>query len=165
MRRQFQARSHMIISGMALLVALHVLAAVVGVGGMFFVYMVLRHSVGPLEPAAWLALWHRVFARFFPWVWASIVLLVVSGYGMLFLYFGGFTGAEVHVHLMQGMGIVMMMLFLHLFFAPWRRFAEAVRREVYSEAAKELDQIRHIVAINLVLGLLTVIVGASGRFW
>jgi hypothetical protein len=28
-----------------------------------------------------------------------------------------------------------------------------------------LDQIRIIVAINLVLGLLTVIVGASGRFW
>ena len=109
---------------MALLVALHVLAAVVWVGGMFFAYMVLRHSVGPLEPAARLALWHRVFGRFFPWVWASIVLLVLSGYGMLFLYFGGFTGAGVHVHLMQGMGIVMMLLFLHLFFAPWRRFGQ-----------------------------------------
>ena len=150
---------------MALLVALHVLAAVVWVGGMFFAYIVLRHAVGPLEPAARLALWHRVLGRFFPWVWASIVLLVVSGYGMLFLYFGGFTGAGVHVHLMQGMGIVMMLLFLHLFFAPWRRFGQAVEREAYSEAAKELDQIRHIVAINLVLGLLTVIMGASGRFW
>ena len=31
---------------MALLVALHVLSAVVWVGGMFFAYMVLRHSVG-----------------------------------------------------------------------------------------------------------------------
>jgi uncharacterized membrane protein len=36
-----------------------------------------------------------------------------------------------------------------------------VRREL----ASRLDQIRRIVAINRVLGLLTVIVGASGRFW
>jgi uncharacterized membrane protein len=43
--------------------------------------------------------------------------------------------------------------------------AFAVEREAFIEAAKDLDQIRRIVAINLVLGLLTVIVGASGRFW
>jgi uncharacterized membrane protein len=63
------------------------------------------------------------------------------------------------------MGIVMMLLFLHLFFAPWRRFGQAVESGAFSEAAEELNQIRHIVAINLGLGLLTVIVGASGRFW
>jgi uncharacterized membrane protein len=42
-----------------------------------------------------------------------------------------------------------------------RRFGHAVERKAFPEAAKELDQIRHIVAINLVLGLLTVSVGAS----
>jgi uncharacterized membrane protein len=150
---------------MTILVTLHVLAAVVWVGGMFFAYMVLRQSAGPLEPAVRLALWHRVFRRFFPWVWASIVLLLVSGYAMIFLYLGGFAGTGLHVHLMQGTGIVMMMLFLHLFFAPWRRFSNAVEREAFSEAAKALDQIRRLVAINLVLGLVTVMVGASGRFW
>lgn len=150
---------------MTILLTLHVVAAVIWVGGMFFAYMVLRQSVGPLEPVVRLALWHRIFRRFFPWVWASIVLLLVSGYGMLFLYFGGFAGAGLHIHLMQGTGILMMLLFLHLFFAPWRRFGQAVAREAFPEAAKELDQIRRIVAINLVLGLLTVIVGASGRFW
>jgi uncharacterized membrane protein len=62
-------------------------------------------------------------------------------------------------------GIVMMPLFLHPFFGPWRRFGHAVEREAVPEAAKPLDQIRRIVATNLVLGLLTVIVGASGRFW
>jgi len=150
---------------MQILIALHVIAAVVWVGGMFFAYMVLRHSVGPLESAVRLALWHRIFRRFFPWVWASIVLLLVSGYGMLFLYFGGFAGAGPHIYVMQGTGIMMMLLFLYLFFVPWRRFGHAVEREAFPEAAKELDQIRRIVAINLVLGLLTVIVGASGRFW
>ena len=150
---------------MPIFVTLHVLAAVIWVGGMFFAYMVLRQSVGPIEPAVRLALWHRVFRRFFPWVWASIVLLLVSGYAMIFLYLGGFAGTGLHVHLMQGMGIVMMMLFVHLFFAPWRRFSNAVERDAFLEAAKALDQIRRIVAINLVLGLVTVMVGASGRFW
>jgi uncharacterized membrane protein len=150
---------------MAILVTLHILAALVWVGGMFFAYMVLRQAAGPLEPAVRLALWHRIFHRFFPWVWASIVLLLVSGYSMLLLYFGGFAEAPLHINLMQGTGILMMLLFLHLFFSPWRRFCHAMERDALPEAARELDQIRRIVAINLVLGLLTVIVGASGRFW
>ena len=150
---------------MILLVALHALAAVVWVGGMFFAYMVLRPSAGPLDPQLRLALWHRVFGRFFPWVGASIAVLLMSGYAMLFLRFGGFAGAGLHIHVMQATGILMMLLFLHLFFVPWRRFSRAVETGALAEAAKELDQIRRIVAINLVLGLLTVTVGASGRFW
>ena len=70
----------------------------------------------------------------------------------------GSPALGLYIHLMQGTGIVMMLLFLHLFFAPWRRFRHAVEREAFPEAASELDQIRRIVAINLVLGLLTVIV-------
>jgi uncharacterized membrane protein len=150
---------------MTLLIALHILAAVVWVGGMFFAYMVLRPSAGPLEPPSRLALWQRVFGRFFPWVWVSIAVLLLSGYAMLFLRFGGFAGAAPHIHVMQLTGILMMLLFLHLYFVPWRRFARAVETGALAEAAASLNQIRSIVAINLVLGLLTVAVGASGRFW
>ena len=65
----------------------------------------------------------------------------------------------------KAIGIVMMLIFVHLFFAPWRRFRIAVEGQRFPEAAKSLNQIRLIVAANLLLGLLTVIVGASGRFW
>ena len=150
---------------MPLLIALHILAAVVWVGGIFFAYMVLRPSAGPLEPPARLAMWRRVFGRFFPWVWASIAILLISGYTMLFLHFGGFAGAGLHINVMQLTGIVMTLLFLHLYFAPWRRFSRAVEAGALQDAAKQLNQIRRIVAVNLVLGLLTVAVGASGRFW
>lgn len=150
---------------MALLIPLHVLAVLVWVGGMFFAYMVLRPSAGPLETEARLTLWHRVFSRFFPWVWASIVLLLASGYGMMLSTFGGFAGAGLYINVMQGLGIVMMLLFLHLFFAPWRRYSAAVQAKHFPEAAKQLGQIRRIVGVNLVLGLLTIVVGASGRFW
>jgi uncharacterized membrane protein len=149
----------------ATLVGLHVIAAVIWVGGMFFAYMVLRPSAGPLDPPLRLAFWQRVFSRFFPWVWASILVLLASGYAMLFLRFGGFQTAPLHVNVMQLTGIVMMLLFFHLFFAPWRRFSRAVHSKAFAEAAMELNQIRRIVAINLALGLITVIAGASGRFW
>jgi uncharacterized membrane protein len=150
---------------MAMLVALHALAAVAWVGGMFFAYMVLRPSAGPLEPRLRLALWQRVFSRFFPWVWASIAVLLASGYAMLFLHFGGFTGAGLHIHVMQATGILMMLLFLHLFFVPWRRFSGAVEAGQFDSAAHSLNQMRRIVAINLVLGIITIAAGASGRFW
>jgi uncharacterized membrane protein len=150
---------------MALLVAIHVLAAAVWVGGMFFAYMVLRPAAGPLESEARVTLWNRVFGRFFPWVWASIVVLLASGYAMMFLSFGGFVGAELYIYVMQGIGIVMMLLFLHLFFGPWRHFGDAVASKNFPRAAERLGQIRRIVAVNLALGLLTIVVGASGRFW
>jgi uncharacterized membrane protein len=149
----------------AVLIALHVLAVAVWVGGMFFAYMVLRPSAGPLAAETRLQLWHGVFRRFFPWVWASIAILLASGYGMLILYFGGFAGAGLYVQLMQGLGIVMMLLFLHLYFGPWRRFGAAVAGGHFPEAVMRLAQIRRIVALNLGLGLVTIVVGASGRFW
>src|SRR5271154_1111262 len=94
---------------------LHIVSAVVWVGGMFFALMVLRPASGPLDPPARLALWQRVFDRFFPWVIAAIALLLVSGYAMVFEVFGGFAGIGLHVHLMQATGIVMILIFLHLY--------------------------------------------------
>jgi uncharacterized membrane protein len=150
---------------MIVLLSLHILAAVIWVGGMFFAYMALRPAAGKLDPAQRLPLWHRVFQRFFPWVWASIAALLVSGYAMVFLYLGGMRGVGVHVHAMQGIGILMMLLFSHLFFVPWRRFQAAIERGELPEAARNLEQIRVIVATNLVLGLIVVVIGASGRWW
>ena len=78
---------------------------------------------------------------------------------------GGFAGAGVHVHIMQATGLLMMALFLHLYFAPWRRLRRALAAGDHQAAAVQLDQIRRIVAINLVLGIITVLVGSTGRFW
>src|SRR5881227_2378950 len=132
---------------------------------MFFALLVLRPATGALEPGARLDLWLRVFERFFVWVFAAIVLLLASGYAMIFGVYAGFSGIGLHVHIMQATGIVMMLLFFHLYFAPWRRFCAALAQDDRAQAARQLDQIRRIVAINLVLGLITVAVGSSGRYW
>jgi uncharacterized membrane protein len=150
---------------MAAGIALHTLAAVIWVGGMFFAYLVLRPSAGALEPAIRLALWQRVFSRFFPWVWLSIAVLLASGFSMIFMGFGGFGAAGTYVHAMTALGIVMMAIYTHLYFAPWKRFRRAVAAEDWPGAGKELGQIRRIVAINLTLGLITVVIGASGRYF
>jgi uncharacterized membrane protein len=143
----------------------HVLAAVIWVGGMFFAYVVLRPASGALEPHPRLELWGRVFRQFFPWVWASVVALLLSGYGMVFFALGGFGAAGVHVHIMQAIGLLMMVLFLHLYFAPWARLRRALEAGDDKMAARQLGQIRWMVATNLVLGLLTAAIGASGRYW
>jgi len=143
----------------------HIWAAVVWVGGMFFAYLVLRPSVSPLDPGVRQQLWVRVFGRLFNWVIAAIVLLLASGYGMVFGVFAGFAGVGLHVNIMQGTGIIMMLLFFHMYFAPWRRFRAAVARQDWAEGGRQIEQIRRLVAINLVLGLITVAIGASGRYW
>jgi uncharacterized membrane protein len=144
---------------------LHIFSAVVWVGGMFFALIVLRPATVALEPGARLDLWLRVFERFFVWVFAAIVLLLASGYAMVFGVYAGFRGIGLHVHIMQGLGIIMMLLFFHLYFAPWRRFRAALAGQDHAAAGRQLGQIRMIVTINLLLGLVTVAVGSSGRYW
>jgi uncharacterized membrane protein len=143
----------------------HILSAVVWVGGMFFALIVLRPATAALEPGARLDLWLGVFERFFVWVIAAIVLLLASGYAMIFGVYSGFRGIGLHVHIMQALGIVMMLLFFHLYFAPWRRYRAALTRRDQAAAAGQLAQIRAIVTINLLLGLVTVAVGSRGRYW
>ncbi|HEV2335616.1 MAG TPA: CopD family protein [Stellaceae bacterium] len=148
-----------------LALVVHSLAAVVWVGGMFFALAVLRPATAVLEPGPRLLLWSGVLERFFLWVFAAIALLLASGYGMIFGVYAGFRGIGLHINLMQGLGIIMVLLFFHLYFAPWRRFRAALARQDYPAAASQLNQIRLIVTINLILGLVTVAVGSSGRYW
>jgi uncharacterized membrane protein len=148
-----------------LLLAVHLLAAVFWVGGMAFAYTVLRPAAGPLDPSLRLPLWHRIFSRFLPWVGVSIVALLATGLAMMFLVFGGPSTNPLYVQVMATIGIVMMLLYLHLVFAPWRRFRAALDSGALPEAARRLNQIRIIVAINLVLGILTLVVGGTGRYW
>ena len=146
-------------------IVLHILSAVLWVGGMFFAHQVLRPvAAQQFEPPQRLKLWTQVFRRFFPWVWGCIVLLLLSGYWMVFRLFGGMSGIGLHIHIMQALGWLMILLFMHLYFAPFRRLKEAVITEQWPEAGKRLNQIRLIVGINLVLGLIVIAIAAGARY-
>ena len=149
----------------ALALMFHIFGAVVWVGGMFAAYVCLRPAAGALEPPQRLALWRRFFAKFFPWVWISILLLLASGYWMLLTTFGGFKGAPLYINLMQTIGLVMIALFVWLFHGPWLKFKRAVDAQDWPSAAVQLSRIRQIIMINLPLGLIVVIIGGTGRYW
>jgi uncharacterized membrane protein len=71
----------------------------------------------------------------------------------------------LHVVIMESLGIIMILAFAHLYFAPWKRFRNAVDGGDFPTAATQLNQIRRIVEFNLALGLIVVVVGATGRYW
>lgn len=150
---------------MAYLVALHAIAAVIWVGGMVFAYHVARPAVGPFEPPQRQGFWRRAFGRFFWIVGAAIVVLLGTGYAMMFEGFGGFAGVGLYVHLMQGGGWLMVLLFLGLLCLPYRRFLNALDAKDPKAAGAALDAIRRIIHLNLYLGLIVVAIGASGRYW
>jgi uncharacterized membrane protein len=148
---------------MSIAIALHFLAAVIWVGGMFFAYMAQRPAAGELELGERLALWSRTFARFFPWVWVCVLTLLATGYWMIFAFFGGMKHVGLHVHLMQGLGILMMLIFFHVFFAPYRRLNKALVRGDLELGNKNLATIRKLIATNMSLGLIVVVVASAGR--
>ena len=150
---------------MSIAVTLHLLAAVLWVGGMFFAYVCLRPAALALAPPQRMPLWAGAFARFFPWVWAAVVLLPATGYWMIFNVFGGMGQAGLYIHLMQGLGIVMIAIYLHVFFAPYRRLQRAVAAADFAAAGQQLGEIRRLIAVNLGLGLVTVVVGSAGKYW
>lgn len=150
---------------MALAITLHLLAVIIWIGGMFFAYMALRPVAGNLlEPPVRLALWSGVFKRFFPWVWLSIIVLLGSGFWMIFAELGGMANVGIHIHIMLGLGILMMLLFMHIYFGPFRRLQHAVIESNWETGGVKLNQIRVLVKTNLILGLLVVIIATAGRY-
>ena len=147
---------------MTLSLFLHVLSVVVWVGGMFFAYMALRPvAAGVLEPPLRLALWAGVFDKFFPWVWASVALILLSGLHMLML-FGG-ASAPLYALAMLALGVVMMLIFGHVFFSPYRKLKRAVAAQDWKSGGAALGQIRMLIGINLSIGLFIIAVVYLGR--
>ena len=144
----------------SVLLALHLLAAVGWVGGMAFAHFALRPSLGQLHASDRLALMAQVLERFLSGVAVAAVVLPVTGYILIFGIYGGFGGVGWHVHVMQALGWIMILLFLHLRFAPYRRFRRALEAGDRATAAGNLDMVRRIVAINLALGTAVVVVAA-----
>ena len=141
---------------------LHLLAALVWVGGMFFAWMVLRPAViAALEGPSRLKGWVQVFPRFFAWVWAAVVLLPITGIGMIQLNFTGFETAPRYVQIMMGLYVVMVALFLRIQSLQLPELRRAVEAEQWAEGAAALGNIRRLVGINLIIGLAVVMLAAA----
>ncbi len=147
---------------MKLFLMAHILGVTVWVGGMFFAYMALRPaSVELLETPERLLLWNGVLRRFLSWVWVAIGLILASGLGMIMML-GGFAKVAWPIHAMFALGVVMMLIFAHVYFAGYSRLKRYVAGREWPAAGKALIQVRMFVGMNLIIGLITIVIGTLG---
>jgi uncharacterized membrane protein len=149
----------------AILIVLHLLASLVWVGGMFFAHSALRPAAAEvLQPPERLTLLCGVFKRFFLWVKGSILVLFVTGFGLISLM-GAQAKLGGHVHAMLLIAVIMTIIFAYIYARPFKQLKAAVAAQQWADGALALGQIRKLIFTNLVLGIVTVAIGAGGRYF
>jgi len=134
---------------------LHLVAAVVWLGGMALVLGALRPvAVSTLAPPTRLPLMTAVLQRFFVMVWACITVLLLTGGFMLASV--GLRQAPAGWHFMMGVGILMSVIFGYLYARPFRRLRAAVASSDWPGAGRAMAQLHPLVLVNFVLGWLAV---------
>lgn len=133
---------------------LHVLGAVVWVGGLFFLLLIMRPAISGLDPAQRVDVYRAAFHRFLRMLWVVIPGMLITGYVMMFGEFGGFTDGRWNLHLMHMLGLGMAALFMTIWFGPYQAFRRGQGRAI--------DLIRPLLVTSLLLGLATIIVATTG---
>lgn len=134
----------------------HLAAAIVWMGGMTLVILALRPVViARMAAPERLGLMCGVLTRFFAMVWVSIALILASGFWMLAM--SDMKLAPKGWHTMTGLGLLMCLIFAHIWFAPFRRLKTAVGASEWPAAGQALGQIHTFVLTNFVLGWLAVL--------
>lgn len=148
---------------MSIAITLHLLAVIVWVGGMFFAHMVLRVALNrTLEPHLRLQLMLNVFDGFFPWVWLSVILILASGYWMLFMLFAQET--PFWLSFMSGAGTLMAAIFVFIYAIPYHQLGSSLKSNDMPRAVAAISLIRRLILTNLILGLLTTVVTLLGKY-
>ncbi|NJM44052.1 MAG: hypothetical protein HC858_08935 [Brachymonas sp.] len=138
----------------------HLAAAIVWLGGMTFMLFSLRPALlAQLQGEPRLALLAQVLKRFFAIVLGAVAVLLLTG---LHLYGAGakavgMPSIPLGWHLMAGLGILMMLLFGHIYFAGLKGLQRALAAFDLPLAASKAAQIHTLVVVNFVLGWAAVI--------
>lgn len=145
-----------------LLIVLHLLGGFAWVGGMFFAYCCLRPAAAEvLDPPKRLPLWSATFARFLPYAGIAVLLILATGFTLLAEV--GFRQAPVGWHAMLALGLLMATVFAYVYLALFPKLRAGCAASDWPAAARALDGIRRLVALNLVLGVCTVVAAISAR--
>lgn len=147
---------------------LHLISAVVWMGGMTFMLFALRPAIlAVMEPQARARLMGEVWQRFFAMVAVAVVVLFTTGTHLYTQAFkaakaaGAATGTGGSVplgwNLMLVFGLLMMLIFGHIYFAGFRKFKRAVAAAEWPLAAQAAGQIHTLVVVNFALGWLAIL--------
>lgn len=143
---------------------IHLSAAILWLGGMAFLLLALRPAaIAILAPPERLQLMGAVMRRFFTVVGISIAALLATGTPMYTTFFRATREATGHGavplgwNLMAGIGLLMVLVFGHLFFVGYARFQRALAAKDWPLAGKAALQIHRLVIVNFVLGWLALV--------
>lgn len=145
--------------------ALHTLAATLWIGGLFFALVVLRPVLSAMEAKERRAMWGRVLPGAFATAWIMVVVLFVTGYGVLYFGYEGLASAGAHVRIMEWVGNFMFLLFGWMYFRPFKSFMRALADKNEERQALEMIRLKNANSLLLALGLIVTALGATGYFW
>jgi uncharacterized membrane protein len=142
---------------------LHLISAIVWMGGMTFMLFALRPAVvAQLEPQPRARLMAEVWQRFFAIVAVAVLVLFATGTHLYTSAFkaakaaGGAGSVPLGWNLMLVLGLLMFLIFGHIYFAGLRKFKRVVAAAEWPVAAKVAARIQTMVQVNFVLGWLAI---------
>ena len=143
---------------------LHLIAGIVWMGGMTFMLFALRPAVIiAMEAQPRAILMGQVWKRFYAMVLASIVVLFATGTHLYTATFRatrlatGDGGVPLGWNIMLVLGLVMMLIFGHIYFAGFKKYKRAVAAGDWPLAAKAASLIHTMTLINFSLGWLAIV--------
>ena len=143
---------------------LHLVAGIVWMGGMTFMLFALRPAaLASLDAQPRALLMGQVWKRFYLLVLAAIVVLFTTG---THLYTAAFRATKLATgqgsvplgwNVMLVLGITMMLIFGHIYFAGFKKYKRALASSEWSAAAKAAALIHTMTLINFALGWLAIV--------
>jgi uncharacterized membrane protein len=139
-----------------ILLSLHLMAAVVWIGGVFFMTIIMRAVVSDFDAPERIKVMSRVFKYFFQWVWVAIAIILITGFSIIFGVYEGYGNLPwMHfkrIHLMTVIGLIMSVIFTYIYTGPFKGLQKAMRAKDSSAIQKNVKLIRLFGMVQLILG-------------
>ncbi|GAN60770.1 membrane protein [Acetobacter cibinongensis] len=141
----------------SLVLALHILCIVVWIGGAVYATAILRPSLSLLDNTQRNSVHLQTLGRFFKMLTHVIPTALITGW-LLILHEGGFAHVPWTTNAMQGLGVIMALLFVRIVSGPYQKARRAIRPQPAT-----FDSIRSQILIIVAMGVLAVLVAAMGH--
>lgn len=141
----------------SLVLALHILCIVVWIGGAVYATTILRPSLSLLDNTQRNSVHLQTLGRFFKMLTHVIPTALITGW-LLILHEGGFAHVPWTTNAMQGLGVIMALLFVRILTGPYQKARRAIRPQPAT-----FDSIRSQILIIVAMGVLAVLVAAMGH--
>jgi uncharacterized membrane protein len=148
---------------MATAYALHLLFVAVWIGGLIFLQLALWPTASKQlqEPSVRIPLLTSTLERFLWLGWAAAIILPVTGFWLIGVY-GGMARLGWHIHLMTGVGVLMVLLHLALYLAAFLPLRRAVAAGEWDSAGRRLEWVRWLTWVLLLAGVLVILLTGLG---